>query len=187
MIYKSHYLALSSIGVKHAWKLCHLYSHLSAPVQVGCVSEPQTWSVLLQNGTHPTQAWTPEVTLLHCVHVYYDTECLCGAFNFSVCGSFPILTLVNSYLIYHKFPWFVLLITVTSLCANIYCRTISTVSKKVQVLWGRVHPTRYWTVRECLPLPGVVTMVFTFLWQLLWPSNTGIHAILLFAQLYGSL
>lgn len=82
-------------------------------MQVGCVSEPQTWSVLLQNGTHPTQAWTPEVTLLHCVHVYYDTECLCGAFNFSVCGSFPILTLVNSYLIYHKFPWFVLLITVT--------------------------------------------------------------------------
>ena len=64
--------------------LCHLYSHLSAPVQVGCVSEPQTWSVLLQNGTHPTQAWTSEVT---CVHVYYNTERFCGAFNFNLNSS----------------------------------------------------------------------------------------------------
>lgn len=57
---------------------------MAAPVQAGCVSEPQTWSVLLQNGTHPAQAWTSEVTLLHCVHVYYGTERFCGAFNFNL-------------------------------------------------------------------------------------------------------
>ena len=83
---------------------------LSVCVQVGCVSEPQIWSVLLQNGTHPAQAWTPEVThrltsvfmsaytvtsslwefLLHCVLVCCDT---CGAFAFSISGSLPILIL----------------------------------------------------------------------------------------------
>lgn len=110
--------------------------------------------------------------LLHCVLVCCDT---CGASAFTISGSLPILILVN-----HKFSiqtaWHQCDITI---CKYLPCRTISTASKKVQVLWERVHPTSYWTVRECLPLSGVATMVFIYLWQLSWPSNTGTcnHAI----------